>query len=481
MFRKSIFIFTLIISPLFVNSQVNMDFEAWGPSLTSDLEPLGWGSLNADAFIFSFSHPLVTSTILETSNPGQGVSSVKLVTKSGYNSSYFGNVFGKDTMGGMITLGMTPYLGVPLGFPYTQSPSSVDLMYKCNISAGDTGVFLVQVTHWNGTQRIIDGDALMLYTGNINTWTSVTLPLSYYTTNTPDTLVIIASSSATHWLDNIGGPSPEPIPGSELEIDAINLNSTGSCPPPDANFSYMAIGQSLAFFDSSSSTGLTTYNWDFGDGIGTSFLPSPIYLYTNPGNYNVCLTVTDSCGTDSTCQNITVSSFGCPPPIALFSYVPIGLIVSFSDQSTSTGSTSYNWDFGDGIGTSNLQNPIYSYSADGIYTACLTVSDSCDTSFFCLPVTVFDSISSSNNINHKKYYSIYPNPANENINIILSNSINSGNVIIYNNLGAIIKLQKFNGSNIKINSSKIPNGLYSFIITENEKILNTGLFIIQHK
>ena len=44
--------------------------------------------------------------------------------------------------------------------------------------------------------------------------------------------------------------------------------------------------------------------------------------------------------------------------------------------------------------------------------------------------------------------------ANENINILLSKSINSGNVIIYNNLGAIIKLQKFDGSNININSSK---------------------------
>jgi len=243
----------------------------------------------------------------------------------------------------------------------------------------------------------------------------------------------------------------------------------------------MAIGQSVAFFDSSSTTGLTTYSWNFGDGIGTSFLPSPIYLYTNPGTYNVCLTVTDSCGTDSTCQNITVSNIGCPPPIALFSYLPIGLVVSFSDQSTTTGSTNYNWDFGDGIGTSNLQNPIYSYSADGIYTACLTVSDSCDTSFFCLPVTVFDSISNSNNINYEKDYSIYPNPGNENINILLSKSINSGNVIIYNNLGAIIKLQKFDGSNININSSKFPNGLYSFIITENDKILNTGLFIIQHE
>ena len=69
MFRNSIFIFSLIISPLFVNSQVNMDFEVWGPSLTSDLEPTGWGTLNADAFIFCApeynggSPPILTNAI----------------------------------------------------------------------------------------------------------------------------------------------------------------------------------------------------------------------------------------------------------------------------------------------------------------------------------------------------------------------------------------------------------------------------------
>ena len=381
-------ILILLFTPFLINSQTNMNFEIWGSSLTSNLEPAGWGSLNADAFIFSISHPLITSTLQEISSPGQGISSVKLITTAGYNSSYFANVLGLDTLGGLVSLGMSPYLGVPLGIPYTQKPTSVDLMYKSNIASGDTGVFLVQLSHWNGSQRVIDGDAMMLFAGNVSNWASISLSLSYNTSITPDTLVILASSSAAPWLDNIGGPSPNPIPGSELEIDAINLNVF--CPPPTAYFSHMALGQSAAFFDSSSTNGFTTYNWDFGDSLGFSFLPNPVYYYMSPGTYNVCLIVTDSCGSDTLCQNVIISSV-CPPPASFFMASSAGLSTSFTDMSSTTGTTTYSWDFGDGSGTSTMQNPLYNYSVSGIYNVCLVVTDSCGSDSTCLPLTIIDT------------------------------------------------------------------------------------------
>ena len=373
-------ILILLFTPFFINSQTNMNFEIWGSSLTSNLEPAGWGSLNADAFIFSISHPLITSTFQEISSPGQGISSVKLITTSGYNSSYFANVLGLDTLGGLVSLGMSPYLGVPLGIPYTQKPTSVDLMYKSNIASGDTGVFLVQLSHWNGSQRVIDGDAMMLFTGNISNWSSISLPISYNTSINPDTLVILASSSSAPWLDNIGGPSPNPIPGSELEIDAINLNIF--CPPPTAYFSQMALGQSAAFFDSSSTNGFTTYNWDFGDSLGFSFLPNPVYYYMSPGTYNVCLIVTDSCGSDTLCQTIIISS-GCPPPTAYFSHMALGQSAAFFDSSSTNGFTTYNWNFGDSLGFSFLPNPVYYYMSPGTYNVCLIVTDSCGSDTAC--------------------------------------------------------------------------------------------------
>ncbi len=52
--------------------------------------------------------------------------------------------------------------------------------------------------------------------------------------------------------------------------------------------------------------------------------------------------------------------------------------VSFTDQSTLTGITSWNWNFGDGA-TSTLQNPAHAYSVAGQYTVSLTVSNGVDT------------------------------------------------------------------------------------------------------
>jgi bacillolysin len=46
-------------------------------------------------------------------------------------------------------------------------------------------------------------------------------------------------------------------------------------------------------------------------------------------------------------------------------------VINFTDLSTN-GPTGWGWDFGDGLGTSTLQNPGYTYGANGLYTVQLT-------------------------------------------------------------------------------------------------------------
>jgi bacillolysin len=46
-------------------------------------------------------------------------------------------------------------------------------------------------------------------------------------------------------------------------------------------------------------------------------------------------------------------------------------VINFTDLSTN-GPTGWGWDFGDGLGTSTLQNPGYTYVANGLYTVQLT-------------------------------------------------------------------------------------------------------------
>ncbi len=60
-------------------------------------------------------------------------------------------------------------------------------------------------------------------------------------------------------------------------------------------------------FSNQSSPG--TYSWVFGDG-GTSIQANPSYTYSQPGTYNVCLTVTTACTTRTECRNVAVFVLG---------------------------------------------------------------------------------------------------------------------------------------------------------------------------
>jgi len=115
--------------------------------------------------------------------------------------------------------------------------------------------------------------------------------------------------------------------------------------------------------------------WDFGDGT-TSTQQNPNHTYSNPGFYDVSLTITLAGG----CSNvITKSQFikikpitasvsnapagGCAP----FTFSPIPSIQSIDSI------VGYSWDFGDGA-TSTLQNPTHTYNSTGSYTITLTVT-----------------------------------------------------------------------------------------------------------
>ena len=146
---------------------------------------------------------------------------------------------------------------------------------------------------------------------------------------------------------------------------------------PNAEFEFSLISCDafeIAFANNSSGYGLS-YDWDFGDGEITSDY-EPVHIYTNPGAYEVCLTVTtDPTCFDVFCDTVKVSGLqaafsgdnvykSCPSP---------PLVTTFTDESQNA--VGWEWDFGDGTGTSNLQNPSHSYSQAGQFTVCLTITD----------------------------------------------------------------------------------------------------------
>ena len=71
--------------------------------------------------------------------------------------------------------------------------------------------------------------------------------------------------------------------------------------------------------------------------------------------------------------------------IAGFAWSVNNLTVSFLDSSTI--SSSYYWDFGDGVSDS-VPNPVHSYTDTGTYTVCLTIENGCGSDVTCHTVVV---------------------------------------------------------------------------------------------
>jgi len=152
---------------------------------------------------------------------------------------------------------------------------------------------------------------------------------------------------------------------AQVEILVDGLPTAEGCAPLDVQFENIGFGGII-------------YDWDFGDGIGTSSDPNPTYIYTEPGLYEVALIVNDpnSCIINDTAYGfINVLS---ESALADFEIVEnntcLELTVEFENLSISANE--YSWDFGDGIGTSTDQNPTYVYTTPGVYNVTLFASDS---------------------------------------------------------------------------------------------------------
>jgi len=154
------------------------------------------------------------------------------------------------------------------------------------------------------------------------------------------------------------------VMGSSTSCQAVTISTYAVTPV--AAFTY-AGGPTVVFTDLSTNTP-TSWSWDFGDG-GTSTLQNPVHLYATNGTYTVCLTASNFAGSDSECDNIIVNAYA--PPVADFNFAGDPLVI-FTDLSTNDPAT-WLWNFDDG-GVSIDQNPSHTYTVNGIYNVCLSVT-----------------------------------------------------------------------------------------------------------
>lgn len=153
---------------------------------------------------------------------------------------------------------------------------------------------------------------------------------------------------------------------------------------PSASFTYtpteMTVKDVVSFFDTSQDDDgtIVAWFWDFADGTNSA-LQSPTHTFSERGNHEVTLTVTDdNDAKDTVTHTIFVVNL---PPEASFEYTPANprtdTDVQFTDVSTDPENmplSAWLWDFDDGF-TSDLQHPIHVFASKGDYNVTLIIWD----------------------------------------------------------------------------------------------------------
>ncbi|MFH0967585.1 MAG: PKD domain-containing protein [Methanobacteriota archaeon] len=148
--------------------------------------------------------------------------------------------------------------------------------------------------------------------------------------------------------------------------------------PVEANFTAIPLrGEApLTVEFTDQSTGAMFWSWNFGDGSPGSMIPDPDHTFTEPGIYQVRLSVVNEIGESATASqgiNVTIPGALDAEFIGIPTSGPVPLFVQFTDHSMGKP-ISWMWDFGDGARDTSL-NPNHLYLTDGVYSVTLTVSD----------------------------------------------------------------------------------------------------------
>lgn len=150
-------------------------------------------------------------------------------------------------------------------------------------------------------------------------------------------------------------------------ITTVLGSATLAAPPIsvafDTTVSLGCKGDTVFFYNNSTSPGPLRYVWNFGDGQ-TDTATNPYHVYA-AGSYTVTLLATNGFCADSLKRDIVLGH----PLKAEFTRTPAIICqnepVTFTN--TSVGATKYTWSFGNGA-TSTTDVPSYTYQNSGVYT-----------------------------------------------------------------------------------------------------------------
>lgn len=241
--------------------------------------------------------------------------------------------------------------------------------------------------------------------------------------------------------------------GCTATSTTINVNVSNSpIPTISATATSACSGDTVVLTASNSNT----YLWSTGATTASIFVTSTTTATVTTTNVNAC----DGVGlSQATTVTFTTS------PTANGSFTSNGNVVTFAN--TSTGATSYSWDFGD-QSNSSAATPSHAYVGNGVYTVTLTAINGNCTDVVSFDVTISVGMDELTGLSNVK---IYPNPANDLLNIDYNkNGDDAIEISVIDQFGRVITSINglSNGFNHNtMNVSNLGSGVYYVRFTTN--------------
>ncbi len=196
------------------------------------------------------------------------------------------------------------------------------------------------------------------------------------------------------------------------------------------------------------------------------------------GSYNVITTNAVACSGVGTSANTLVTVNPVPTAAGAVASTS-GYAVTFAN--TSTGATTYTWDFGD-LSSSSASAPVHTYATNGAYTVTLIASNGTCTDTISFVVNMTVGIAEASSVNG---FNVYPNPVTDfatiNVNLEIATKVI---VNVYDITGKMVMnlfdAQMSAGQNsLQIDASKLNAGIY--FISMQSKTANKTLKLVVSK
>ncbi len=360
--------------------------------------------------------------------------------------------------GGSVTLSTGAYSSYSWSSGATTSSAVIStggnqtvMVTDANGCVGTSAITAVTVNPLPSVPTISAGGSTTFCTGG-----SVVLTSSYTggnvwsTTATTDAITVNSTGSYTVTQTDVNGCS---------STSAATNVSVSSAPTPTVAITgstSLCAGQSVTLMASTSDT----YLWSPGGQTTQSI------VVTAAGTYNVTTTNADPCDGVGVSSNTVVTVSPVPTAAGALGSLA-GTVATFAN--TSTGATSYSWDFGD-LSSSSAMAPVHAYATNGNYVITLIASNgTCsDTITFNLLVNVgiaeIQTLAGAN---------LYPNPVSQVATIDVNlNEATNVSVFVYDITGKVVA-NVFDGqmnagmTSLKVDVSNLEAGIYFTAIVSN--------------